>query len=67
MRMPGDLHMRILEALRAIAFYDPDMRKPEIEGMILRVCKESYTAGIIEMQEPIKLWEDVKEDDHGPH
>jgi hypothetical protein len=67
MRVPGDLHMQILQAIRAIAHYNPDLSVPEIEGMILRVCYRSYRAGIVEMQEPIQLWEDVKEDDHGPH
>lgn len=68
MRMPGDLHMLTLRVIRAIAHHDPDLRKPEVEALILQACKGAYTAGISEMQEPIKLWEEgprEQEEDHG--
>lgn len=56
MRMPGNLHMGILQAIRLVASQTPDLRDPISERLILKVCEESYRAGVIEMQEPIKLW-----------
>lgn len=56
MRMPDNLYMGILQAIRLVASQTPDLRDPITERLILKVCEESYRAGVIEMQQPIQLW-----------
>ncbi len=63
MRMPGTLHMAIVQVIRRIALSNADLRNSHTESLILTACQEAYRAGVIEMQEPIKIWEDV--DAHG--
>jgi hypothetical protein len=55
--------MVIVQVIRRIALLNADLRNPNTEMLVLTACQEAYRAGVIEMQEPIKIWEDVAGED----
>jgi hypothetical protein len=71
MRLPSDVHMCIIKNLRMIARGNPNLRDPEVERLVLHVCKKVYHFAVLEMQQPLSVLldppPDEKEDDHGPH
>lgn len=58
MRMPSELEMTMIQAIRRVAAVDANLKNPEVEHLLVTICRESYRAGVCAMQEPIKLWED---------
>ena len=58
MRLPPELEMTIIQAIRRVAVEDSNLKNPEVEALMITICRESYRAGVCAMQEPIKLWED---------
>jgi hypothetical protein len=56
-RIPEALETVVIEAIRKVAAVAPDLRDPGVQNLMLSICKESYRAGVIEMQEPIVLEE----------
>jgi len=57
MRISPALEQVIGEAIKRCATVAPDLRDPLVQNVIMELCKESYRAGVIEMQEPIILEE----------
>lgn len=68
MRFPGELQMAIIQAIRRVAIENSDLKNPEVEALMMTICRESYRAGVCAMQEPIQLWmkgpgpHDIKEE-----
>lgn len=60
MRMPGALQMALVQVIRRIALSNADLKNPHTESLILTTCQEAYRAGVIEMQEPIQISEEIK-------
>jgi len=58
MRLSPELEMTIIQAIRRVAHECSDLKNPEVERLLVTICRESYRAGVCEMQEPIKLWEE---------
>jgi hypothetical protein len=55
MRISPSLEAVIHEAITRCAEVAPDLRDPQVQNVIMALCKESYRAGVAEYQEPIKL------------
>jgi len=58
MRIPPELEMSIIQAIRRVAKEDTNLGNPQVEALMVTICRESYRAGVCAMQEPIKLWLD---------
>ena len=58
MRVPEHLEAKMIEAIRRVAQVNPNLINPQVEALMLSICRESYRAGVCAMQEPIQLWTD---------
>jgi len=56
MRLPPELEHAIEEAVECIATQQgTDLRDPAVRHSVIRLARESYRAGVVEMQEPLRL------------
>jgi hypothetical protein len=58
MRLPPDVQGRFVAAINKLAALNAPLTDPGIKALVLLLVQEAYRAGVVEMQTPIKIWED---------
>jgi hypothetical protein len=55
--MPAELGKRYLHAIKSLVVDSNRISQPDFEFLLMTLVQEAYRAGVVEMQMPIKPWD----------